>query len=816
MHFFNSTIYELKQAYLNLKQKPLFVFSVVSTMGITLGALLCVLTLAYVMLIKPLPYPEQNRLYVVEHQSLDKNGKVQLKGFDYPTLVGLYKKQTQFTQSAMIFQSEEVILSHPKQVLLKTTFVTPQWFSLFAVPMQLGRAFNSDEDLNKNIPVAVLGYKTWQQDYDSDADIINKTIDVNDVSFKIIGVVAKEFVDPQLNDTGFDTQLWLPWDFNSISYKKDWWGSYSSNLLFIGRLANKLSLPQIKQQTSNLLCTILQPIIDDGFPDACQGSKIIFQSIKKSIVGDTSNTLYLLLAGIIALLIIAAINIINLFIAHTAEQQQTLAINAALGAKKSQLFRQLFYQASLLMLAATLLSLFIAVVGFTLLSRYLNSIFPLINTLSLQSETIIPQIILSTILTFVFAKLSTNTINYRQLNQNLEHSGKGTGIQISAKLRSLLIISQISIASLLVFCCINLMLNAFYIINKPLGYQYDNLSYLSVSISRTGDNKKFVFEKDFALINQIKSNLLALPEVAAISVAESPIGGSFKQVAIEINTGKRYMTDTSFGDQNYFDIIGQSLIAGDNFPKQNKQDRNMVLIINDVFAKKLAEDGKTIGRKLDLSSDGSNVFTVIGIVKGILEPGQNKIPPRMYLQSSPLAAKFLIRYKKNHSLNRENIINSLRNISSLLTIAQYKSLNDNYKWIVMPERITLVSSITMTLVSLFLAAIGLYGILSYSTQMRRFEIGTRMAIGAKRGDLIKLIIEDNAKAILLGIGISVLLIAALVLGFSEQLASYLTWQLIPLFLITLGLVSLISFAACYLPLRQYINNPAMYSLRGSE
>ena len=822
-HFINSTLYELKQAYVSLKQKPLFVFSVVSTMGITLGALLCVLTLAYVMLIKPLPYPEQDRIYQLTHQNLNKAGEVNVTGFDYPTLVELYKKQTVFSKNAIAYHSEEVIRSHPKQVQVKTTFVTPQWFSLLAAPIKLGRAFNADEDLNKNIPVAVLSYKTWLQDYNGDINILNKKININDVSFKIIGVVDETFVDPQLDNSGFDTQLWLPWDFNSISYKKDWWGSYNDKLTYLGLLADDISIAQADQKTTNLTCDILQPLVKDGFPNACKQFKLNFSSIKNAIIGDTNYIIYLLLAGVIALVIIAATNIINLFIAHTAQQQAKLAINAALGAKKHQLYYQLMRQAALLMIAATALSLVIAIIGFDLLNRYLNSVFPLVSTLHLPSETVIPLLIIASIFTVMFAKLGVNAINYQQLNSSLEHSGKGNSVQISANLRNLLIVSQITIASFLVFCCINLMLNALNTITKPLGYQHNDLSYLSLSVSNP-DNKTATFEQNLALVNQIKSTLLALPEIEQLSTAESPIGSFIKMQVIDTATNIHYLADTSFGDNQYFKLINQQFISGDNFPEQNKQDRDKLLIINDVFAQNIVSKAKNvntkiadiIGTKFDFSVNGSNVFTVVGIVKGILEPGKNEIPPRMYAPSSTLAFKFLLRFKKEQQLSREQIIKTTKGISNLLTIAQYKSLNDSYKWIVLPERITLVSSITMTLVSLFLAALGLYGILSYSTQIRRFEIGTRMAIGAKRADLIKLIIQDNAHAILLGIGISVLLIIGLALGFSEQLQSYLTWQLIPLFLVTLGLVSLISFAACYLPLRQYINKPAVYSLRGSE
>jgi ABC-type antimicrobial peptide transport system permease subunit len=145
-----------------------------------------------------------------------------------------------------------------------------------------------------------------------------------------------------------------------------------------------------------------------------------------------------------------------------------------------------------------------------------------------------------------------------------------------------------------------------------------------------------------------------------------------------------------------------------------------------------------------------------------------------------------------------------------------RSLDDRRTQLLFTQYSIAITTVVLTTITFLLAAIGLYGILSYSTQMRRFEIGTRMAVGAKRWDLIRLIIKDNLSAILVGISIGLVL---LIIGshvFSEQLESHLSWPLLPVLLITLGLVSFISFVACYLPLRQYINKPAMYSLKVSD
>jgi ABC-type antimicrobial peptide transport system permease subunit len=540
------------------------------------------------------------------------------------------------------------------------------------------------------------------------------------------------------------------------------------------------------------------------------------------MIGDSTKVIYLLLIGAVALIIISVTNMINLFVSHTAEQQHLFAINAALGAKKRDLVLGLFIEIGLLMLFANVLSLLFAYSGFYLLSHYLNEFLPLVSQLTLQIVTVIPFILLSVVITFIIAKLGTSVINYQYLSSTLQSGSKGINAQVSSTIRKGLIICQIAMASSLVFCSVNISLNAAEKLTNPLGYQRSDLSYLSISISPLKKEEENSFEQQFSLIQQIKARLLARPEVKGISSAESPIG-SFMNLSInDIDTNTGYVVETSFADENYFKLIGQPLMLGDNFVKSIKQYRNQELIINEAFANKLVKKNKlanknnVIGKKLDFSNDGSNVYTVIGVVRGILAPGEENIPLRMYAPASTSATKFLIKFEKNQQLSREKIIKNLKEVSGVLTISQYKSLSDSFNQTLQIERITVVTTIAVTVISLFLAALGLYGILSYSTQMRRFEIGTRLAIGAKRVDMIRLIVQDNAAGVIIGVCLSVLVLVSLRVVFNAQLNSYLNWQLLPVFLLTLGLICSISFIACYLPLRKYINKPALYSLRGAE
>jgi len=150
--------YQLKQAFLSLKQKPGFVFSVVSTLGITLGVLLCVLTLTYVMLIKPLPYPEPKKLYVSSNEHIDEKGKLMFEAFSYPALMALYNQNDIFSESALVAFKRGVLLSQQDLPMVEATFISPQWFNLTGMPIAIGRPFESSENIESYNPVAIISH----------------------------------------------------------------------------------------------------------------------------------------------------------------------------------------------------------------------------------------------------------------------------------------------------------------------------------------------------------------------------------------------------------------------------------------------------------------------------------------------------------------------------------------------------------------------------------------------------------------------------------------------------------------------------------
>ncbi len=803
--------YQQKQAWANLHKKTGFVTTVVTTMGTTLGALLCILTLAYLLIFQPLPYPQQARLYNVEHAVSDKSGEVNARSFTYPSLIHLYKNQEVFEQSAIIQYSRDVLTSLPHQPTMNIGYVSPEWFELLGTKLALGRLFEQTESLDTHNPVAILSYKTWQDEFSGSSEILNKKVNFSGVSFRIIGVIDKDFIEPQIHETGRNSAVWLPWDYNQDNRIKDSWGNISGALTFVGKLKNDININQAEQIITPLINGAWKSNVTDIPFFSGWNIKMEIESFQQVILGESQNTVYLLLAGVFGLIVIACANIANLFMSRTAEQQRQLAIYAALGAKKSHLFKGLLAESGLLMAMSVIVALVIASLGFYILQHFLDQVLPRVNELSINSTTLISAVLFATIFALFFAGLSSKMINYKALNSILQSSGKGTGIQVSKKIRQFLIVSQVAIATVLVFANASLFKESVNTINDPIGFSVNDMMHLSLSVSAEDFPPRDELEP---LMTEFRSKLSQLPQVDEISVTTTPLNGFGLWTLTSVKDNVHYTPESKSADEKIFSMLDQTLLEGDFFSKADIKNRARKFVINDVFAKKINPNGSALG--MQISSGRGDPFTIIGIVKGIKLPGRSDIPNRAYSTGSLANSSMTIKLKPNQILTREQVVKVLKEVSSLFAIFELDNLEETQKKQLFAQYTTAITTAVLAIITLFLASIGLYGILSYGTQMRRFELGTRMAIGAKRKHLICMIIKDNASVIILGIISSIIIMLALYIGYSEALASYITPALIPIFIVTLLAIILLSLFGCYWPLRQYINQPAVHSLRGSD
>lgn len=813
-------ILQQKQAWASLKKKPGFVLTVLMTMGITLGALLCAITLNYLLLVEPLPYPEQDRIHVAEHKLLGAEKETKGVAFTYPGLVHLYKNNDAYEQSAMMSYGQDVIISHASQPLVNVTYTTQETHQILASPLALGRMFDDNEAMDSNNPVAMLSYNTWQNEFNGDDNILEQKINLSGISYRVVGVLAKDFVEPELDSVGRETQVWLPWDYNQAGERqRQSFGNISGALKFFGKLKQGVSPSQAQQLLTPLVSNRWQEgVAEIGF---FKGWTIEMQvrSVKEVMLGDSESIAVMLLAGVIGLVLIACANISNLFMSRTAEKQRQMAIQAAIGATKKHLFKGMFAETSLLMFMSIILALVIAQGGFYIMQQYLGAVLPRVNELALNPITFSSAVLVTVIFALFFAKLSTRMINYRALNTTLQSSGKGSGLQVSKKTRQVLIASQVALATVLVFANFSLLKDAVKTINAPIGFETKNISTLILNFSSTNFPSQ---EEVTPIMAEVMEKLEALPQVESIAQGNSPLDGFNVRALTNVANNERYTPFFKGIDQRYFSMIEQPLLKGDNFTLADRKDRAQLMIVNQAFAEQLKEGGDVIG--MQISTGRPEPFKIVGIVKDIDIPGATPIGsdnadagvPRAYIPNGLGGQSFMLKLKEGQSVSRQQLGTLLSEIDARYSVFSFNAASDILTQSLFAEITTAVTTAVLASLVFLLAGIGLYGILSYGTQLRRFELGARMAIGATRKHLVSMIISDNAKSVVIGFVGSVILFALAYVGLSEHIQPFLTWQVLPMVVTTLILIVLVTLFACYWPLRQFINKPAIFSLRGSD
>ncbi|GHF92406.1 ABC transporter permease [Thalassotalea marina] len=800
-------MYALKRAFEELKLAPGFSFIVVVTLGLSIGILLWGVTLSYLLLVKPLPYEKQESLFVAKHALFNEKGTNNLTAFTYPGLVHAYSNQSVFETTALINVEDNFITSIESHPILRTAFVTPEWFSLFQGKFELGRGFNEEEGINTHKPVAVLSYNIWKETFDLDENILNKTVTINDINFAIIGVLKQSFIEPKVLGSSSNTKIWLPWDFNANRQLHNDWGQIRPNLHLVGLLKNDVSPNQAEQKLTKLINeSWKENVAQIEFFNEWQ-IKIHLTSFNQVIFGNNQIKIYLLLLATFGLLLIACTNIANLFIARTAKKQRALAIQAAIGARQHHLYRYFFVESFILLLCSSILALVIVYIGIFVIQQYFAVVVPRTEELSVNGITLITLFLAIIMLSTIFAFVGSKSINYQRLSQSLNSSGKGTGIQVSKRIRNGLITIQVALASFIVFLSSVLLHESINIIKEPLGYNLENLYHFSISPS----NPELTEQEVINITTNLTERLTQHPSIKSVSRSWSPIIQA-RNAGFTTSDGKEdYSNENRYVDANYFDVIEQPILQGRTFSPDDIKLQNNVIVINDIFAQQLNPKDNVVGEKL--FNPAGTPFSIIGVVKSIKLPANAKPQMRTYRPRTRSTTNFIVKVKNHQSLERDEIVSILNEGHSQWRVSSFENIHQvKTKRLFIPISTTVITSL-LSIVTVFISGIGLYGVLSYSIKIRKFEIGTRLAVGAKRSSIIWLMFSNNLIPVLLGMIACLIGITLIYYINFNSIQQYLTSNALTLLVFSLCLIFALAFVACYVPLRKILNNPPMFSLQ---
>ena len=823
------TIKDFSTALYALSKAKGYAATVVLTLGLTLGTLIAMFNLNYQILQAPLPYADEEQLVVGSTAWLDKDGSVL-----YPRIMpsGLIQ---QFYDKPSDKLSAHALLRYQTLAMtlrdladspqIQVSYTTPGYMQMFQMPMAQGRAFSADEDIGSKSAVAVLTEQVWRKHYNADPALVGRKVRIGDVDFTVVGIAAATFSEPQLLGPSRHTDVWLPWDMNPRQQNISP-ASLNGWHFYLGKLKHASQRQAFEQEIGPELNSKYQDVNAAIASEAGRSVQFNAEPLRQLLQGDSSGRTLWMLAGSLMLLLIATANITNLLLSRAAKQQRTMSIQAALGAQRHHLFSQILAELSCLLGAALLLALGVAQGAYLLLQNYAASTLPRLSALGFDWPTLAFALLTTLAMVLLFAQLISRQINYKALQQNLQSSGKGSGVQISSNTRQLLICSQVALAALLLVCSAQVLLQSLAQLRQQIGFSSEQRFQIAIDDTTPRPGGSLTTEQRQMASNLRKDELMQItdlfrqhPAVQQASVSnDAPISyaGTFSAMTFlpaMDNPDRILESRITTTDQHFIPLFNIQLLQGRNFSAQEVAARTPVVIINQAFAQQLQPDGQVLGQRL-YSRQGL-AYEIIGISANhnlpdewsVEEPFRSFIP-RNLINNSTL----LLHLKPGMQLDKTALNQMMAQVSPHFRAASIYSIADNVDRVLLSNYLAAAVTTSLVVLSFLLAAIGIYGVLSYSVQLRRFELGVRMAIGARPATILRQLLGENLKPVAAGLVLAGLLLAALWLGLQQT--TFIVELSAGGFALPLLLIVLLTTLTSLLSVWGIIRKPAIYALQG--
>ena len=803
--------------------------TVILTLGLTLGTLVAMFNLNYQILAAPLPYADEESLVFGSADWLEKDGStiyprilpIHVFSKLYPLSSSKLSDQAMFSFSYVGMTLRD--LAHSPQV--QVAYTTPGYMRMYQMPLLHGRAFSAQEDVGSRQPVAILSEKIWREHYNADPATLGRSIQVGNQFYKVVGIAAAHFIEPQVNGPSRHNDIWLPWDFSGGS--KSTPGFISGAHYFLGKLNTASERLAFEQELRTEIAKRYQDEIAGVASQEGYSVKFIAEPLRQALLGDSHNRTLWMLAGSLLLLMIAAANITNLFLSRAARQQRNMSIQAALGAQRHHLMAQILAELSWLMAAALLLALAVAAGAYDLLQSFMADRLPRLMELGVGIVTVAAALAITLLLALIFSLLLSSQINYQALQQSLQSSGKGSGVQISARTRQWLIGAQVMLASMLLICCAQVLLQSLQQLRQQVGFASSDRYQVTIDNITPAPADSLPLKERHAASRQQKNELMQVrdllqqhPAVQAVSVSNYPpisFDGTFDVMSFFSSPERQnnsLLSRTVLTDQFYLPLFEIKLLQGRNFTAQEISSQARVVIINETLARQLQPDGKVIGQKL-YQAGASMGYEIIGVSSDHHLPDQWSAVEtgRSYLtQNFISSANLQIQLKPGMQLSKTDLNHAMTQVSPHYRAANIYSIASNVNRVLFNNYLAAAVTSALVVLSFGLAAIGIYGVLSYSVQLRKFELGVRMAIGARPLTILRQLLGENLKPVLAGLALAAVGLAAL--WFALQKTTFTVELSGSGFALPLLLIVLLTVLTTLLSVWNIIRKPAINALQG--
>ena len=789
----------------------------VVTLALGIGANTATFSIVNAVMLRPLPYQNPDRL-VSLWTNVPEHGR-------WPITPGNFldwkNQNTVFENMAVFGPSTVTLTGDGEPVQMMGANASAGYFAVVGVEPMIGRLFHPEEYEPGKNQLVILGNAFWQSHYGGDRTIIDKTITLDGRSFTVAGVMPPGIYPVWPTTEGrisFDEshqQFWLP-----LAYNSRWAANRTAHALgVVGRLKAGITFAQAQAEMNTIGARLEQEHAEN------KGERIIVNPFMNEVVGDVRPALLTLLGAVGLVLLIACANIAGLLLAQHAARSKEIAIRAALGAGRARLVRQFFIEALLLSVLGSTAGIALAEFGMGALLKIIPTKIPRLDQVQLDWRVLAFTLLLSLVTCLLFGIGPAWQAAKPDLQPTLQHGVRTSGPGVGQRFRQLLVVFQVSMAVMLVIGA-GLLIKSFWRLRQvDPGFTSNNV--LSAHVTLAPQYHKA--PKTNGFYNQLIERISVLPDVDAVAIAydhplESNMVDNFKiEGRTESESGRPASANFQPVSWDYFRTVGMTIISGRPFTQQDDQDHSGVAIVNEAFARQYLPQGKALGQRIQpvqpaqiWNNERLTSFEVVGIVRNVKSAGWNaESEPTYYLPATQApfqAMTILVRTRNDPATLVSALRNAVQTIDPTQPVTNIRTLDQIVSDSIAQPRLNMLLMGLFGGLALILAAVGIYGLLSYAVTERTREIGTRMALGAQVPDVTKLVLKQGMALALIGEVIG--LVGAFAL---TRVIRGLLFGVAPTdamtFIAVAAVLTSVALLACYFPARRAAKVDPLVALR---
>ncbi len=812
--FIDTLLQDLHYGLRMLRKSPGFTAVAILTLALGIGANTAIYSFVYGVLLAPLPYHDASKL-VVLNETTPRVGNVSVS---YPNFLDWRAQCRSFSQMAYVeqvsFNLAGAGVSQPENI--QGDSVSPNFLSMMGVRPFLGRDFAPAEGQSGTQRVLLLSYQLWQSHFGADRDVVGRSITLDGNDFVIIGVLPPDYRSLDTIDVMLPIGVWAT--NNPSATERGQRGDSS----VVGRLAPGASLTQARAEMEGIAARLAKE-----YPEANDQFGVRLRPIRDSFVGDLQTEILVLFAAVMFVLLIASANVANLFLVRGAARSKEIAIRIAIGASRSRIIRQLLTESFVLAFLGGILGLAFALAGIRLITRLIPQ-----ETLGGASIGLNGAVLLFTAGVVVLAALFFGMAPAahsakREVQAELKEGGRTASVGAAQnRLRGTLAVAEISLA-LVLLAGAGLMLKSLYrLVNVNPGFQPDRVLTMEMYLSSQR------YSQDPAVLNfwrQVLDAVRALPGVQSVALGNHiPLTDHHGRTDITIEgmalpkPGSFPHPDVHTVSPDYVRTLGMVLQRGRTFTDADNETAPLVALVNDKLARQYWPNQDPVGKRFmwgrfnPASKNPPKWVTVVGVVDdtkmyGLANPSRLEVydPLRQDVNND---MDLLVKSRIDPSALTSEIRSVVAAVDKDQPIFAIATMNKILSDGVSAPRLTLLLLGLFSALAVILAAIGIYGVISYSVAQRTHEIGVRMTLGAQPPDVLRMILGQGGKIALVGIVIGIVVAFGL-----TRLMSGLLFSVSPsdpaTFAAVAGLVGLVAIFACYIPARRAMRVDPIVALR---